>query len=250
MHLTAAGVYDVFHWQWDIPVDNNNNWITSSYHATRAKAVTFNAFFNMKKIESLMDSNGLQFAWRLVFVNRWIVRIVGKPKPGKTFVKSNYEARKKAKHKVNITKSMPGSEMLMSDYSELERLAESQASKIKELTKFLKPLRKGISILELRRMDISREVRTSSLWDSDLYQNLKKIRQEIANKRLEIIKIEKELVEARSILYSMNKALWNNSTTTASTSVTTTVDMDTTNPSTKIKEDYIEFVSIYLNAAF
>ncbi|RUS29077.1 hypothetical protein BC938DRAFT_481085 [Jimgerdemannia flammicorona] len=61
LHLTAAGIYDTFRGQWDIPVDDTN-WITNSYQAGKTKTATFRAFFNTNRIESLMDSYGLHFA--------------------------------------------------------------------------------------------------------------------------------------------------------------------------------------------
>ncbi|RUS15296.1 hypothetical protein BC937DRAFT_92639, partial [Endogone sp. FLAS-F59071] len=122
LHLTAAGVYDTFHGQWDIPVDDRN-WITNSYQAGKSKPAIFGAFFNMNRIESLMDSYKLQFAWKLIFVNKWTVRLLGKAKPGKAFVKSNYEARKKSK--VNVIKSTPTTEMPILGRSKMEELSEN-----------------------------------------------------------------------------------------------------------------------------
>jgi hypothetical protein len=61
LHLTAAGVYDVFHKQYDVPVDDTN-WITNSNQVGKNKPAIFQAFFNINQIESLMDSYGLQFA--------------------------------------------------------------------------------------------------------------------------------------------------------------------------------------------
>ncbi|CAG8670101.1 286_t:CDS:2, partial [Paraglomus occultum] len=63
LQLTAAGAYDTFHGQWDIPI-NDASWITNSYDAGKNKAITFGAFFDMSRVEALMDSHGLQFAWR------------------------------------------------------------------------------------------------------------------------------------------------------------------------------------------
>ncbi|CAG8523165.1 1774_t:CDS:2 [Paraglomus occultum] len=58
LQLTSAGIliYDTFHGQWNIPV-NDANWITNSYQAGKNKPATFyfGAFFNMNWIESLMD---------------------------------------------------------------------------------------------------------------------------------------------------------------------------------------------------
>ena len=98
LHLTAAGVYDAFHKQYDIPVDNTN-WIINSNQAGKNKPATFKAFFNTNKIQSLMDSYGLQFDWKVIFINKWAIRLLGKAKPGKAFIKSNFEARKKEKDK-------------------------------------------------------------------------------------------------------------------------------------------------------
>jgi hypothetical protein len=235
LHLTAAGIYDVFHEQWDIPVDDTN-WITNSYQAGKTKAAVFRAFLNTNKIESLMNSYGLQFAWRLTFVNRWTVRLLGKAKPGKTFVKSDYEARKKGKDRItNPTLAM---EMPNLDHSKMKALAETHASQIKELTDILGPLRKELSHLELQRMDIGRRVRNLP-WDpgSDLYQQLKSVRKEISTKRLKVIKTERTLANARSSLYALNKAL----RATEATNTTTTTG--NTNPQEKSgKEDYIERV--------
>jgi len=95
LHLTASGMYDTFHGQWDIPADGGN-WITNSNQAGQNKSAVFGAFLNTTLIASLMDPYGLQFVWRVIFVNKWTVRLLGKAKPSKSFVKSNYEAKKKA----------------------------------------------------------------------------------------------------------------------------------------------------------
>ncbi|RUS34294.1 hypothetical protein BC938DRAFT_481373 [Jimgerdemannia flammicorona] len=112
LYLTAASL--------DIPVDDTN-WITNSYQ-------------------------------RLTFVNKWTVHLLGKAKPGKTFLKSNYEARKKGK--INVTKSMPTTEMLTLDHLKMEALAKTQVSQVKHLTSTLRSLHKEISQLELNQMDI------------------------------------------------------------------------------------------------
>ncbi|CAG8458472.1 10154_t:CDS:10 [Ambispora leptoticha] len=59
LQLTAAGVYDTFRGQWDIPTDNGN-WITNSYKAGKNKPATFGAFLDINRIESFMDSYGLR----------------------------------------------------------------------------------------------------------------------------------------------------------------------------------------------
>lgn len=237
LHLTAAGVYDAFHKQYDIQVDNTN-WITNSYQAGRNKPATFKAFFNMKRVESLMDSYGLNFAWRMTFINRWTVRLLGKAKSGKTFIKSNYEEQKKKSIKPILVKT---SDTL--DRLNVEAQADVHMKKIRSITNILTPLRKEISRLELQRMEIGRKVRRSQ-WDpgSDNYRELKKIRQEILIKRLKVIKLEKDLSTARSLLYSVNKAL-----NFASTTHTITSENEGSSDKAKKKfgiekEDYIEKV--------
>ena len=182
MHSTsAAGVYDAFHQQYNIPVDDKN-WITNSYQAGKSKSAIFSAFFNINKIESLMGSYGLQFAWKLTFVNKWTVRLLGKAKPGKKFIKSNYEARKKSK--VHTSRSMPATETSNLNHLDAEeKQAEIYAKEVRDLTGALKPLCRQISQLELRRMEIGRKVRKSE-WnpDSNNYCELKKIRHQIADK--------------------------------------------------------------------
>ena len=81
-----------------------------------------------------MDSYGLRFAWRLTFVNKWTVRLLGKANPGKTFVKSNYEAKKK--DKANITKPAL-IETPTLDRLNTEAQAEILASQVKDLTSTL-----------------------------------------------------------------------------------------------------------------
>ena len=56
LQLTAAGIYDTFRGQWDIPADDAN-WITNSYQAGKSKPATFGAFFNLNLIGMLMDSS-------------------------------------------------------------------------------------------------------------------------------------------------------------------------------------------------
>jgi hypothetical protein len=235
LQLTAAGVYDTFCGQWDIPADDAN-WITNSYQAGKSKPATFGAFFDLNLIGSLMNAHGLEFAWRLVFVNKWTVRLLGKAKPGKTFVKSNYEARKKGK--VNTAKSTPTMETPALDRSNMEAQAETHASQVKDLTSTLRTLRKELSQLELNRMNIGRKVRRSQ-WDpgSEDYRELKKIRQEISVKQLEAFKLEKAVARARSSLYSLNKAL-----RAANFTSTTTTSLNTSPPDKAVKEDYIENV--------
>jgi hypothetical protein len=167
---------------------------------------TFGAFFDMNQVKTLVDSYGLQFAWRLTFVNKWTVRLLGRAKPGKTFVKSNYESRRRGK--TNVTRTVQTTEVPRSDHLEMEARAEIIASQVKDLTSTLSPLRKELSQLELKRMDIGRKVRRSQ-WDpgSNEYCELKNIRRAILSKRFHAFKLEKELARARSSLYSLNKAL-------------------------------------------
>jgi hypothetical protein len=145
-------VYDAFSKQYDIPVDDTK-WITNSNQAGKNKPAIFKAFFNTNKIQSLMEPHGLQFNWKVIFINKWTIRLLGKAKPGKEFIKSNYEARKKAKKgKTNITKPTLMTPTL--DRSNMEALAETHMKEVKDLTKILTPLRKEISRLELQRMEI------------------------------------------------------------------------------------------------
>ncbi|CAG8529334.1 10979_t:CDS:2, partial [Ambispora leptoticha] len=193
LHLTAAGVYDAFHGQWDIPVDDRN-WITNSYQAGKNKSTAFGAFFNMNKIESkiesLMKSYKLEFGWKLIFVNKWTVRLLGKAIPGKKFITSNYEARKKRGNYVAYTPITDKTPMKRTD----TETAADKLAEVKSLTRTLRSLRRELSPLELDRINIGRKVRRSS-WDpgSEDYSELKKIRQEIAAKRLKIINLEKTL---------------------------------------------------------
>jgi len=235
LQLTAAGVYNTYHGQWDIPTDDAN-WITNSYEAGKNKPATFGAFFDMNCVESLMDSYGLQFAWRLIFINKWTVRLLGRAKPGKTFVKSNYETKRRGKS--NVTRTVPATEMLTLDRPKMEALAETYTSQVKDLTSALRPLRKEISQLEIQRMDIGQKVRRSQ-WDpgSEDYRELKKIRREISVKQLEAFKLEKAVARARSSLYSLNKAL-----RAANFTSTTTTSLNTSPPDKAVKEDYIENV--------
>ena len=92
---------------------------------------------------------------------------MGKAKPGKTFVKLNYEAKKKGK--ANITKPML-IETPTLDRLNAEAQAEILASQVKDLTSTLRSLRKELSQLELNRMDIGRKVRRSQ-WDPKTKRN-------------------------------------------------------------------------------
>ncbi|RUS19003.1 hypothetical protein BC937DRAFT_88082, partial [Endogone sp. FLAS-F59071] len=197
LHLTAAGVYDTFHGQWDIPVDDSN-WITNSYQAGKSKSTAFGAFFNMNKIESLMKSCKLEFGWKLIFVNKWTVRLLGKAIPGKKFITSNYEARKKRGNYVAYT---PITDKTPMNRTDTETAADKLAEEVKSLTKTLRSLRRELSPLELNRMNIGRKVRRSS-WDpgSEDYSELKKIRQEVAAKRLKVINLEKALMDLLPII--------------------------------------------------
>ena len=40
-----------------------------------------------------MESHGLQFNWKVIFINKWTIRLLGKAKPGKVFIKSNFESK-------------------------------------------------------------------------------------------------------------------------------------------------------------
>ncbi|CAJ0883831.1 10141_t:CDS:2 [Entrophospora sp. SA101] len=158
--ITAAGVYDV-------PVDDTN-WITNSNQAEKNKPVIFLT----------------QIKYR-------------KAKPGKAFIKLNFEARIKGKKgNVNISKFTPNTEMSI---SKIEATAEKYTLQVKDLTKILTPLHKEISQLELQRMDLVRKVGRTA-WDpgSANYQKLKEIRHEIATKQFEAIKLEKALAKARN----------------------------------------------------
>jgi hypothetical protein len=128
------------------------------------------------------------------------------------------------------------------DRLNVEAQADVHMKKIRSLTNILTPLRKEISRLELQRMEIGRKVRRSQ-WDpgSDNYNELKRIRQEISIKRLKLIKLEKDLSTARSLLHSLNKAL-------NFASTTRTIASESANSAKKKllnevrKEDYIEKV--------
>lgn len=95
--------------------------------------------------------------------------------------------------------------------TDTETAADKLAEEVKSSTKTLRSMRRELSPLELNRMNIGRKVRRSS-WNpgSEDYSELKKIRQEIAAKRLKVINLEKALVRAKSSLYSMNIALRQN----------------------------------------
>ena len=166
--------------------------------------------------------------------------MLGKAKPSKVFIKSNFEARKKEKKdKTNITKLTLVMPIL--DHSKMKAQAKIHIKEVKDLTNILTPLRKEISRLELQRMEIGRKVRRSK-WDpgSDNYKELKRIRREISVKRLKVIKLEKNLSIARSLLHSLNKAL-------NFASITRTITPENANSAKKIiewvkKKDYIEKV--------
>ncbi len=83
-------------------------------------------------------------------------------------------------------------------------------------------------------MDISWKVRRLQ-WNSgsDNYSELKRIRQEISVKHLKVIKLEKDLSTARSLLYSLNKALNFASTTHIITS-------ENKSPSDKAKKKFLK----------
>ena len=232
LHLTAAGIYDTFHEQYDIPIDDTN-WITNSYQAGKSKVATFSAIFNTKQIHKHLDSYGLQFAWRLVYVNKWTIRLLGRAKPGKTILKSNYEERRKGK--THVTKSVLTTEMPTSDRLKMEALADTYASQVKDLACKLRPLHKEISQLELSRMEIGRRVRNQP-WDpgSEIYQQLRGVRQKILAKRLEAIEIEKMIASARSSLYRLNVALraTNTASTTSTTNTTSTTSTTRTTRTT------------------
>jgi len=237
LQLTAAGIYDTYHGQWDIPT-NDANWITNSYEAGKNKPAIFGAFFDLNLIGSLMNGYGLEFAWRLAFVDKWTIRLLGKAKPGKTFVKSNYDARRK--RKTNVARSTLTMEVPTLDHSKMEALAKTCTSQISDLTSTLRPLRKELSQLELNRMNIGQKVRKSQ-WDpgSEDYHELKKIRREISVKQLEVFKLEKAVARARSSLYSLNKAL-----RAANFTSTDTTSLNTSPPDKVVKEDYIENVRL------
>ena len=237
LHLTASGMYDTFHGQWDIPADGGN-WITNSNQAGQNKSAVFGAFLNTTLIASLMDSYGLQFVWRVIFVNKWTVRLLGKAKPSKSFVKSNYEAKKKGR--TNTTKSTPAMEMSSVERSTMQTQAQAHALQVKDLTSALRTLRRKISQLEQERMDIGRQVRGAT-WDpgSADYLKLKKVRQTITTERLKAIKLEKTLASARSSLYSLNKAL--RATSTITTSKSASLPGEATEGELS-KENYVEKV--------
>jgi hypothetical protein len=241
LQLTASGIYDVLHGQWDIP-NGDGNWITNSYQAGKHKPATFGGFFDMSRITSLMDSYGLQFAWRLSFVDKWTVRLLGKAKPGKKGITSNYEAQRKRGKYAAYT---PTTDMMPTRRTDMETAADKLVEEIKSLANTLQRLHKELAPLELNRMNIGREIRKARRsWDpgSDDYKKLKKVRQEIAVKRLETIDLEKALVRANASLYSMNKALRVKSTTVAAATNTAI---------SAAKEDNIESVStLWLLFAF
>ena len=120
-----------------------------------------------------MKSCKLEFGWKLIFVNKWTVRLLGKAIPGKKFITSNYEARKKRGNYVAYT---PITDKTAMNRTDTETVADKLAEEVKSLTKTLRSLHRELSPLELNRMNISWKVRRSS-WDpgSEDYSELKKL---------------------------------------------------------------------------
>jgi hypothetical protein len=221
LHLTASGLYDALHEQWDIPT-NDGRWITNCYLAGKSKPTVFGAFFNTSRLESLMKSYGLQFRWRISFINKQTVRLLGVAKPGKTF-KSNDEKRKKQE---KYTVCTPAMDVTHQGRIEMETTADELVEQVKNLTNILRSSRKELSPLVLARMDPG----------SAGYRKLKELKKKILAKQFEITKLERELAKARSSLYAVNKALRTRPTSIAAAD--TTIDA----PNAKIKEDKIELV--------
>src|SRR4051794_18844990 len=107
-----------------------------------------------------MSSHGLQFAWRISFVDRWTIRLLGKAKPGKTFVSSNCKVGGQRKYVVRT----PTSDVTYGSRTELEATADELSKKAKNLTNTLRSLRKEILPLQLNRMDAGRKVRQRLSW--------------------------------------------------------------------------------------
>ncbi|KAG0247813.1 hypothetical protein BGZ95_008425, partial [Linnemannia exigua] len=103
--LSAAGIYEVLcpstDHHFDAKIDETHS-ITSVEHANKNQMAVFSNFFDLKKIEKVCATYGLEFAKRLTFVNSFMTRVLGEVRPafqgrGGSPVVSDLEDAKKDK---------------------------------------------------------------------------------------------------------------------------------------------------------
>ncbi|KAG0275258.1 hypothetical protein BGZ96_003856, partial [Linnemannia gamsii] len=255
--LDATGMYEVFYGpdpDW-FDVVGPNGRIISSAVATRMslshKDAMFSAFLDRGVIDEVCKAHGLHFAQRLIYVDRYTVRIQGrqiKAGPNRQPVTSAYDDKRKKKQ------NRPGfidwcDELSTSGHTRGSAKAEADRQKVEQeaLIAKLKPLRKNIQVAEAIQRDAEKVVReskcASNVFRSALYKDLKCARVEVRTIRQVIIPMENQL---RAVKQARN--YYNKLSKTKSAASTTTPDQQLffSRPTVEHPglQDYVETVCI------
>ncbi|KAK3825547.1 MAG: hypothetical protein J3Q66DRAFT_106533 [Benniella sp.] len=150
--LNAAGIYEVLASpltnQYDI-CDTDGAVITNVVTARKRKEEMFSSFFDLVKIRKICEDHGPTFAERLVYVDRYTVRIQGElipPSPGSNrqpFIDAYGERRKKRQGKGYGYWKEKRSTCTKSK-AEIEQLAADKSEEVSTLKKQINLLQKQV----------------------------------------------------------------------------------------------------------
>ncbi|KAF9358967.1 hypothetical protein BGX26_000509 [Mortierella sp. AD094] len=215
--LGAVGIYECLcsnlKRQFDV-MDVDGNPLTSYRQITAQplnKRAVFGAFFDLKKIDSVCRSHGLEFRNRIVYVDRYTIRLVGNVVPhgvnerkGQPVV-SRLDQRKE-KQKRHPQSNNKWTEKLIESgmtKQEVEDKAKEIREKVREAENNIKAPRKELRSKETAQTLARREANRSGTWDT--YEKLREARIEVRTLRNEVIPLETNLRLLRRESYYFNK---------------------------------------------
>lgn len=112
--LGAVALYQILRKEYEIPCSSTQSgYITNVDQAREAKKELFRSFFDVVKMKQFLQSRGLDPYWRITYVDKWRIRILGKKtiyrtverkskKPPKT--RKQHRGRKKRKKKQDVVR--------------------------------------------------------------------------------------------------------------------------------------------------
>lgn len=225
--LSAASLYQLLRKGYEIPSGDTGEFITNVNQARKSKEELFQAFFDVDKMKQFLKRRGLEPYWRLVYVDRWRVRVVGKKvvtrmveiklqKPSAS-KKQHHGRRKKKKRK--SSGSGVSKRKAEDDHDRKKRhKTEHDDDKLKVLEKELKEVRSELSKerkeqtkLERIRADKGRQFRQgkkSGNWDGLLYAELQNARKEVNSHYLKMDSLKERSSQLSQQLYEMQRGVY------------------------------------------
>ncbi|KAF8976761.1 hypothetical protein BGZ46_007984 [Entomortierella lignicola] len=210
--LGAKGIFEVFCSrstnQYSI-VGNDSTPLTNGNNVSKNKEAIFASFFNMKKLRELCLSFGLKFAYRMIFVDRYTVRIMGEviqrgqERKGH-HISSEYEARKKDK---KTTKSWVNWDeefrSLSMTIEEVKEMADSAADAVEKEKSTVTKMRRKLTKLQGNQVIASHANAQSHTYET--YEKLREARKEVRDVRSVLLPHENMLRDLSQEAY-----YWNN----------------------------------------